>query len=1253
MEKIGVGGMGVVFKARHRRMKRDVAVKVLPEALMRSSESLARFHREVEMAAKLNHPNIAAAFDADEADGLHFLVMEYVAGPNLSRYVKDHGPLPLRHAVALSIQAAHGLKQAHDLGVIHRDIKPGNLLVNQEGTLKILDMGLAHVLAAADGAATATELTQSGRVMGTVDYMAPEQAKDAKRADRRADVYSLGCTLYHLATGKPLSPKGSLTEKLLWHQHAEKPPLSANCPPSTEKLDAVVAKMLAKAPEDRQQSMEEVIVGLGECLREIPASEDRPTITGPLAAIPISENPISGSSLSHFATKIASTVIQEMPQGPPRKAIGKIAAAAALLAVVLLGVFVAPKLFDNNSPVARNAPKDKGENVGIPRGDKTDGSPAKPADPTADQQPEIPDNFNRIVTQLNDQVAWIFDCKGELSVITRGGLERYAITHADELLEVPYTVLGVKLTGDLVGDGDIGKLSEFAGLEQLDLSDSKVTDEGLSVLRELPDLWQLKLGGTKISDNGMNHVASLAQLRDLTLDKSMISDAALATICGLAALENIFLADTAVTDSGVIQLTHLKKLRHVSLFGTNVTIDGMFLLHSALPKLVVRWDGKDLEPRAARNLIALGAEISLQTTVDDNLLKVAKTGDLPKGHFRIKIVDLSGNPKVDNRDLEPLTSLAHVVEVRLDGTSVTDDGVAGLAKIKTLRKIDLGALQIAPGPIALVKQQLPGIAIVEKQTDLWKTANWVLAQRGNVTVRLPDGRELSGIVDPLQLPKGEFTLTEIHLVDNPQIVDADLENVRGISQLKVLNISGSGVTDSGIVHIIGCTQLRDLDLSRTKVTDVGASLLARIQSLRQLYVAGTDISGDGLKHLKSFGELTHLSLAKTNVKDDDLLWLKGLPNLRWLSLSGTGITDAAQSSFDELKSLKELHVDGSQITDAGLEELRRRIPNCEKIVGDEPDKQRSALVWVVTHEGVGVIAGKDGDVEIRDRAQLPRDACRLLSIDLRGVDVMGGSDGLSFLDGCTDLQILDLTDTEIGSRAFSTVGDLSSLTHLYLADTPVLERGLEPLSRLENLEVLDLSGRSISGVGLGFLDGLTELRGLKLESCQLTNEALSDLGRHGGLESLTLNKNLLISDQAVAHLSGLKNLKSLELANTSVTDAALEHIAGFKKLQVLNLAGATKLADADGLLGRLPAIRWIRLRGTKVGDATLKALESSKSVTYVDIVGTEVSEAAVTDLKKANPRIQILNGKDKRKPQEPPPDAQRPRQVPVRGGLFD
>jgi serine/threonine protein kinase/Leucine-rich repeat (LRR) protein len=1252
MEKIGAGGMGVVFKARHRRMKRDVAVKVLPEAMTRSSEALARFHREVEMAAKLHHPNIASAFDADEAEGLHFLVMEYVDGPDLSRYVKEYGPLPLRYAVALGIQAAHGLKQAHDLGVIHRDVKPGNLLVNQKGTLKILDMGLAHVLAADEGPA-ATELTQSGRVMGTVDYMAPEQAKDAKRADHRADVYSLGCTLYYLATGKALSPKGSITEKLLWHQNEEKPPLSASCPSSTEKLDAVVAQMLAKDADQRQQSMEEVGVQLSECLKDIPTSGDRPTITGPLAAISISENPISGSSISDFATKFASSAPHESPIESPSVAKGKIAAiAAAAVALVIAAILVVPQFIGNDSPPGPVDPNDDGATGQTPQGGTTAGTPATDGTTTGSQIGN-PDQVNEIVSELNEQVAWIFDLKGELSVVTSAGLERHAITSLDELPKVPYTVLGVKLTGVQVGDDDVKRLEGVTGLQQLDLSDSQVTDAGLAVVQKLTGLWRLKLGGTKIGDDGINHVASLASLRDLTLEKSMISDAALAKLSGLPALENVFLADTAVTDDGVGQLTRLANLRHLSLLGTKVTTNGMFLLYRKLPKLDVEWDGADPERSAARKLIDKGAVVSLETTDGEDLVQVTKTADLPAGHFRVKVVDLSDKPNVANGDLGLLKGLKHVAEIHLDGTAITDDGVASLAKIKSLRKIDLGALQIAPGPIALVKQELPGIAIIEKQTDQWKTANWVLQQGGNVTAMLPDGRELSGIVNPIQLPKGKFSLTAIHIVDNPKIVDADLEQVRGLSQLKVLNVAGSSVTDAGIAHVIGCTQLRDLDLSRTKITNVGTSLIARIQSLRQLHVAGTEMSGAGLQHLNLLAALTHLSLAQTKVVDDDIILLKGINDLQWLSLSGTGITDAAQLKLAELKSLQELHVDNSKTTDAGLEELRKRLPDCKKIVGDEPDKQRLALRWVVTLGGVGTIAGADGAVEIREKADVPRDDCRLLSVDVRDLGTTVSK--LDFLNGCTDLQILNLVNTDIDNRAVEDVGNLTSLTHLYLANTNIRESGLAPLSQLKNLEVLDLSGRSISSAGLKHLSGLTKLRGLKLDSCQLSNTTLRSLQQHKGLELLTLNSNLNISDQGIAHLSALSELKHLELASTSVSDGALEHITGFKKLQILNLAGAKKLSDPGGVLGSLPQLRWIRLRGTKVGDATLQAMADKKSLNYVDVVRTEVSEGTVGEFKKANPAIKVLNGKDDkddRKLQEPPADAQRPRQVPIGGGLF-
>ncbi|HUY34879.1 MAG TPA: bifunctional serine/threonine-protein kinase/formylglycine-generating enzyme family protein [Pirellulales bacterium] len=260
LDQIGQGGMGQVFKARHRRMDRIVAIKMLPAGVSNDPGAVARFQREVKAAAKLEHPNIVTAYDADEAAGRHFLVMQYVEGTDLSALVKKNGPFPVAEAVSYVLQAARGLEFAHGEGVVHRDVKPANLLVDKKGVVKVLDMGLARLESAAG--VEHTELTGTGQIMGTVDYMSPEQALDTKHADERSDVYSLGCTLWYLLTGRAAFGGESVMAKLLAHREQPIPSLQAACAEATPALQAVFTKMVAKKAEDRFQSMSEVVAEL-------------------------------------------------------------------------------------------------------------------------------------------------------------------------------------------------------------------------------------------------------------------------------------------------------------------------------------------------------------------------------------------------------------------------------------------------------------------------------------------------------------------------------------------------------------------------------------------------------------------------------------------------------------------------------------------------------------------------------------------------------------------------------------------------------------------------------------------------------------------------------------------------------------------------------------------------------------------------------------------------------------------------------
>jgi serine/threonine protein kinase/Tol biopolymer transport system component len=263
LDHLGQGGMGNVYLCEHKVMRRLVAIKVLPHEQAKDPAALERFHREARAAAALDHPNIVRAHDVDHDGRHHFLVMEYVEGSCLQDIVKQKGPMDVTRAAHYVRQASLGLHHAHEAGLVHRDIKPGNLLLDRQGVVKVLDMGLARFFR--DHADTLTQLQDEKAILGTADYLAPEQAIDSHAVDIRADVYSLGATFYYLLAGRPPFGEGkTVAQKLLLHQMKEPPPLRELRPEVPEGLAAVVARMMAKAPDDRYQTPADVYEALAE-----------------------------------------------------------------------------------------------------------------------------------------------------------------------------------------------------------------------------------------------------------------------------------------------------------------------------------------------------------------------------------------------------------------------------------------------------------------------------------------------------------------------------------------------------------------------------------------------------------------------------------------------------------------------------------------------------------------------------------------------------------------------------------------------------------------------------------------------------------------------------------------------------------------------------------------------------------------------------------------------------------------------------
>ena len=873
LDKIGAGGMGQVFKAEHRRMKRLVAIKMLPAAMLQDAAAAARFQREVEAAAKLEHPNIVHANDADESNGIHFLVMQYVEGNDLSVLVKKNGPFPVGKAVNYILQAARGLEFAHSKGVIHRDIKPANLLLGNDGVVKILDMGLARI--ESDGPAQ-TELTGSGTIMGTVDYMSPEQALNTKHADHRADIYSLGISLYYLLAGKSAYGGETAMEKLMAHTTQPIPSLQEVQTTVPKQLEAVFKKMVAKKMEDRYQSMTEVIEALEDLGIGGSTTARKGEVASTVALSPEQKKKLAATAKKKPRGSITDVVASEKTKHLFLKIIG--GTFATIIAPILVTYLI--KHLEKKDEPAKPPAAVADATVPVVEASNTSSQPAVPV-ASGGGQPNKPWNtpaFQAWVKEVQampaeEQVKAVskklvelnpgFDGKVfgvtsqsapkiENGVVTAFGFISDSVSNVSPVR----ALLGLKtLTcgNDTFVGRKLSDLSPLSGMQltTFDCATAKVSD--LTALRGMP-LKTFACNATLVTD--------LSAIAGMPLTSLNVSLTAVSDLSVLRGMKLTFLACQGTKVSDLSPLNDCTTLHQLHVSRTKVTPASIAALQKALPNCKIEWD----DP--ARGFA--------QSTTTTNLNDPA---------FLAWMKDVQAMPA--EKQVDAVAKKLQSLNPAFDG-KVTPQIEKGV--ITRLRFITDNVTDISP------VRALVGLGFLHCYGSTYGKG------------RLFDLSPLKGL--PLTTLECGFTqvsdLTPLHgmpltTLDCRTTQISDLAPLNGMS-LTIFNCQETNVSD--------VSPLKDMPLTNLNLMSVPVSDLSPLKGM----------------------SLTTLICDRTQVSD--LSPLQGMP-LTTLHLYGTPVSDV--TPLKSVSTLRSVSLKNTKVTPAAVAALQKALPDC-KIVGNDPDK---------------------------------------------------------------------------------------------------------------------------------------------------------------------------------------------------------------------------------------------------------------------------------------------------------------------------
>uniref|UniRef100_A0A7C4LLH5 non-specific serine/threonine protein kinase n=1 Tax=Schlesneria paludicola TaxID=360056 RepID=A0A7C4LLH5_9PLAN len=804
LKLLGQGGMGAVYLAEDTRLGRKVALKTMRPDLAAKPGAKERFLREARLAAALEHDHICSIYHVGEADGTPYLAMPFLKGQSLEDLIGRNPKLAPAQVIRLGIQIAAGLAAAHDKGLIHRDIKPGNLWIDPTagGRVKILDFGLAR------SSETDTGLTQSGTILGTPAYMAPEQAKGDK-VDARADLYSLGVVLYRLATGElPLKGKDTMSMLMALGTETPRPAHEVNSEVPAE-LSALIMRLLAKDRDARPASARQVMQEL-QGLQQAGATVSL-TLRVPVAAA----SPPANSDAPE-----SDTIVQPEPLPGGRGAGSR--RRWPLVVVGLLFAFLGGGLLLQQIFLRITDKEGKTRDIELKPGDRVEivekhTPKSDPATTPPKKDPDIKiiggDPDRRAAeyvlsiggqVQLNDKNEWInaptlpkepFRLTAvnlqSNEKVTDAGLAHFKDCKGLLQLRLEYT----KVT-----DAGLAHFQDCKGLTHLILYNTRVTDAGLAHFKDCKGLTALQLGGTQVTDAGLAHFQDCKGLMHVYLGWTQVTDAGLAHFQDCKGLTHLTLEDTRVTDESLPWISGQLRLSTLSIPSTRISLLGYEQLKTAMPRCNIDWS----EPNrsVAERVLALGGTVEIGFK-GQPAWPVKAVEDLTKELFQVRRVSLAGvNKPLDN--LPDLLSLLRFDDFdrleKLDLSGITGLNYGFLTPIAGLEELSLANAGLNDVSLG----QLPKLPALKR-----------LVLDGN-EIR---GRGLAALSE-------QPALVELSL-NCPTLTDLLAKNLAELKQLKRLSLAGSSLGDAGIQHLEGLTNLEALDLRQTKVTAAGIERLQK------------------------------------------------------------------------------------------------------------------------------------------------------------------------------------------------------------------------------------------------------------------------------------------------------------------------------------------------------------------------------------------------------------------------------------------